>query len=135
MSTEAPPFEVKRWQTYLPCSPLNWQRSKPFVVEAVDGDRVKVWDPTGGQRMGGHRWISIRHLHASGTFKNGKRRRMGWYLHCEPPADPARQELCGACFTWLDREEFDRLAWGFGHSTCRPCKSGIDERYGFGGGA
>jgi hypothetical protein len=126
-------FEVKRWQTYAPCkTEYLWgeYRSKPFVVEAVVGDRVQVWDPTGGQRMGGYRWVALRNLHETGTTKHGKERKTGFRLHCEPPADPVRQELCGSCFTWLDREEFAVLARGFGHSTCVPCHAEIQQRYG-----
>jgi hypothetical protein len=126
--TKAATFEVQRWQTYVPCSTLNWQRSKPFVVDRVDGDRVRVWDPTGGQRMGGYRWVSRRNLHATGKTKTGKGRRTGFRLHCEPPTSD-RQELCGSCFTWKDREEFAVLAHGFGHSTCKPCKADIEQRY------
>ncbi|MDQ1041489.1 hypothetical protein QFZ75_007991 [Streptomyces sp. V3I8] len=124
-----PPFEVKRWQTYVPCSTLNWQRSKPFVVERVVGDKAEVWDPTGGQRMGGHRWVALRNLHATSKTQHGKDRLTGWYLRCQPPADPARQELCGSCFTWADRDQLAVSAWGFGHSTCRPCMTEIEELY------
>lgn len=123
-------FEVKRWQTYVPCkTEYLWgeTRHKPFIVEAVFGDRVQVWDPTGGQRMGGHRWIALRNLHATGKTNAGKDRVTGFRLHCEPPADPVHQELCGSCFTWQDRAEFAVLAHGFGHSTCKPCKAEIEE--------
>jgi hypothetical protein len=131
--SKAATFEVKRWQTYMPCkTEYLWGETvhKPFVIERVVGDRAEVWDPTGGQRMGGHRWVALRNLHATNRTKTGKERRTGWYLHCEPPTDPARQELCGGCLTWKDREEFAVLAWGFGHSTCKPCKAEIEERYG-----
>lgn len=127
--TKAATFEVRQWQTYVPCSPLNWQRSKPFVVTATVGDRIEVWDPTGGQRMGGSRWVARKNLHETGTTQHGKERRTGWRLHCEAPADPVKKELCGSCFTWKDRDEFAVLAHGFGHSTCRPCKAEIDEMF------
>jgi hypothetical protein len=128
--TKAATFEVKRWQTYAPCkTEYLWgeYRSKPFVVEAVVGDRVQVWDPTGGQRMGGYRWVALRNLHETGTTKHGKERKTGFRLHCEPPAPG--QELCGSCFTWLDPDQFAILARGFGHSTCLPCKADIEARY------
>lgn len=130
--TDAPkgaPFEVKRWQTYVPCRPPSWgQRSKPFVVEAVVGDRIKVWDPTGGQRMGGYRWVALRNLHATGTTKTGKERQTGFRLRSRPPE--AGQELCGSCFVWLDPDKIAVSAHGFGHSTCSPCMIDINERYG-----
>lgn len=130
MSTDGGAFEVKSWQTYLPCAHYNWQPSKPFVVQRVVDERAEVWDPTGGQRMGGHRWVALRNLHPTSRTRTGKERRTGWYLHCEPPADPIRQELCGSCFTWKDREQFSVLAHGFGFSTCAPCKQDIEQRYG-----
>ncbi|MCX4799651.1 hypothetical protein OG497_37990 [Streptomyces sp. NBC_01242] len=127
--TKAATFEVKRWQTYVPCKTeylRGESRSKPFVVDVVEGDRVKVWDPTGGQRMGGHRWIALRNLHETGTTKTGKERRTGFRLHCQPPVDPVRQELCGSCFTWAARDQLAISARGFGHSTCIPCMADIE---------
>lgn len=120
------PFEVRRGQTYVPCG--GEQRHKPFIVEAVIGDKAKVWDPTGGQRMGGFRWVALRNLHATGETATGKPRRTGWRLHCGPPAPG--QELCGPCMTWLDRDRFDRTAWGYGHSACKNCMADIKRRYG-----
>lgn len=129
MTTAAPPFEVVRGQTYVPCGPLNWQRSKPFVVDLVDGDRVKVWDPTGGPKgLGGHRWVGRRNLHETGLTKQGKERRTGFRLHSGPPTKG--QELCGSCMTWVDGDDLAVWALGYGHSTCKPCKAEIDERYG-----
>lgn len=129
--TKAATFEVRRWQTYVPCRPPSYAYpGKPFVIECVVGDRAEVWDPTGGQRMGGHRWVALRNLHATNKTQTGRERLTGWYLHCEPPTDPVKQELCGSCFRWLDRDQFGVLAWGFGHSTCKPCKAEIEERYG-----
>lgn len=125
---EPPPFEVKRLQTYVPCSTLNWQRSKPFIVDLVDGDRIRVWDPTGGQRMGGYRWVARRNLHPTSTTGRGKERTTGFYLRCEPPAKG--QELCGYCFMWLDPEKMAVLAHGYGHSTCKECKIEIEKLYG-----
>lgn len=126
-------FEVLPRQTYWPCkTEYLWGETvhKPFVVDSVHGDRAKVWDPSGGQRMGGYRWVALRSLHATGTFKNGNARRTGWRLHCGPPSDPVLQELCGGCFTWLDREEFAVLSRGsWGHSTCKPCMAAIEELY------
>lgn len=125
------PFEVQRWQTYVPCkTEYLWgeSRSKPFVVDEVDGDRVKVWDPTGGQRMGGYRWIALRNLHETSKTQAGKERRTGFVLQSGPPTK--EQELCGSCFVWLDRDKIAVSAHGFGHSTCVPCKADIDQRYG-----
>jgi hypothetical protein len=129
-TTDAPPFEVKRLQSYWPCkTEYLWGETvhKPFVVTALDGDRIEVWDPTGGQRMGGSRWVARKNLHATGKTKHGKERRTGWRLHCEAPADPVKVELCGSCFTWKGRDEFAVLAHGFGHSTCKPCKVEIER--------
>jgi hypothetical protein len=132
VTTDAPPFEVLPKQTYVPCkTDYLWGETvhKPFVVWVVDGDRVKVWDPTGGQRMGGFRWIARRNLHESGTTARGKERRTGFRLRCGPPTSKD-QELCGSCFRWVDPEGMAVSAWTLGHSTCKPCKAEIDERYG-----
>ena len=122
------PFEVKRQQTYVPCSTLSWQRSKPFIVDRMDGDRIRVWDPTGGRGMGGYRWVARRNLHPTDTTQMGKERKTGFYLRCAPPTEG--QELCGSCFMWLDPEKMAVSAHGLGHSTCIPCKADIDQRYG-----
>jgi hypothetical protein len=130
VTADAPtPFEVQRGQTYVPCSTLNWQRSKPFVVDQVDGDRIRVWDPTGGQRMGGYRWVARRNLHETGETKAGKDRQTGFRLHSGPPTSK-RQELCGSCMAWYDPDQMAVLAHGFGHSTCKPCEADIRQRYG-----
>jgi hypothetical protein len=110
-------FEVKQLQTYVPCN--TWQRSRPFLVDLVDGDRIRVWDPTGG------RWVARRSLHPTGTTTRGKERKTGFYLQCDPPAKG--QELCGYCFLWLHPEEMAVLAPGFGLSMCKPCEAVIDE--------
>jgi hypothetical protein len=126
-----PPFEVLPQQTYAPCkTEYLWgeTRSKPFVVLAVVGDKAEVWDPTGGQRLGGRRWVSLRNLHPTGTTQQGKERRTGWRLHSGPPTKG--QELCGSCFRWLDLDQFERTAWTYGHSTCKPCTAEIEKMYG-----
>lgn len=97
-------------------------------MEAVHGDKVRVWDPTGGQRMGGYRWVALRNLHETGTTKQGKERQTGYRLHAGPPTEG--QELCGSCMTWVDRDDLGDSAWGYGHSTCKPCKADIEQRYG-----
>lgn len=130
MSTDTPTFEVQPRQTYVPCEQLNWQRSRSFVVDSVHGSKVKVWDPFGGPRgLGCWRWVALSSLHPTDTTAKGKKRRTGYRLHAGPPADN-RQELCGSCMHWLDTDQFETLAWGTGHSTCRQCKAEIDERYG-----
>ncbi len=127
---EAEPFTVKPKQTYVPCGPQGQGRCvKPFVVWSVVGDKAEVWDPTGGQRMGGRRWVALRNLHASGKTATGKERRTGWRLHSDPPTDES-QELCGSCMTWVGPDDLAVSAWGFGHSTCKPCKADIEQRYG-----
>ena len=129
--TKAATFEVLPKQTYVPCkTDYLWgeTRHKPFVVWSVEGDKVKVWDPSGGQRLGGFRWIAIRNLHQTGKTQAGKERKTGWRLHASPPEKG--QELCGYCFRWLDLDQFDVTAWTYGHSTCIPCKAEIVEKYG-----
>ncbi|MFE9252874.1 hypothetical protein [Streptomyces sp. NPDC007088] len=124
-----PPFAVKKWQTYVPCSTLHWQPAKPFVVMRVVGDKVEVYDPTGGHRMGGRRWVALRNLHETDRTKAGKQRKTGWRLHCERLLSK-HQELCGTCMNWLDPQHFGVLAWGFGHNTCTSCRAEIEARYG-----
>ena len=127
--TKAATFEVLPKQTFVPCAaPSQGQSSKPFVVWSVHGDQVKAWDPSGGQRLGGFRWIARRNLHESGTTKQGKERKTGWRLQSGPPTEG--QELCGSCMNWFDLNQFDKTAWTYGHSTCRPCLVQIEERYG-----
>ncbi|WP_428957850.1 hypothetical protein [Streptomyces sp. cg35] len=129
-ATDPAPFEVRPKQTYVPCRPPTYAYpGKPFVVTRVVADKVEVWDPSGGTGLGGYRWVALRNLHESGTTKQGKERKTGWRLHCQPPADPARQELCGGCFTWFDREEFAVVSLGWGHSTCKPCTAEIERLY------
>ncbi|MEV7675006.1 hypothetical protein [Streptomyces sp. NPDC088752] len=126
MIADTPPFKVRPQQTYVPCRQWNWQPSRPFVVELVEGGRVKVWEPFGGPSgLGCHRWVALASLHESGTTRTGKERQTGWRLHAGPPSQG--QELCGSCMTWVDRDQLAVSAWGYGHSTCAPCKTKIDQ--------